>query len=205
MRATLSNGMYREVLVHSSTYFLWCKEDQKNISNFTRHYVVKEEGQTKQNKLLGGWISKRENVWADGLASRSQPEASRHLPHQPRSNAAQWLTGRARSGRRRWACTLRCKPRSCQSRILFPATEREREREHRWASFRGFASWATLPSSRTKDSLPPSKASAVLGPMLVINTLQRVGLVSISPNPHFLFLGSTVRAFVRKWFFNVPP
>lgn len=125
MRATLSNGMYREVLVHSSTYFLWCKEDQKNISNFTRHYVVKEEGQTKQNKLLGGWISKRENVWADGLASRSQPEASRHLPHQPRSNAAQWLTGRARSGRRRWACTLRCKPRSCQSRILFPATERE--------------------------------------------------------------------------------
>lgn len=117
--------MYREVLVHSSTYFLWCKEDQKNISNFTRHYVVKEEGQTKQNKLLGGWISKRENVWADGLASRSQPETSRHLPHQPRSNAAQWLTGRARSGRRRWACTLRCKPRSCQSRILFPATERE--------------------------------------------------------------------------------
>lgn len=125
MRATLSNGMYREVLVHSSTYFLWCKEDQKNIFNFTRHYVVKEEGQTKQNKLLGGWISKRENVWADGLASRSQPETSRHLPHQPRSNAAQWLTGRARSGRRRWACTLRCKPRSCQSRILFPATERE--------------------------------------------------------------------------------
>lgn len=202
MRATLSNGMYREVLVHSSTYFLWCKEDQKNISNFTRHYVVKEEGQTKQNKLLGGWISKRENVWADGLASRSQPEASRHLPHQPRSNAAQWLTGRARSGRRRWACTLRCKLRSCQSRILFPATERERAQMSLLPRLRLLGD---TPKQQDKGQLALSKASAVSGPMLVINTLRRVGLVSIPPDPHFLFLGSTVRAFVRKRFFNVPP
>ena len=99
-------------------------EKEEKIQN-----VFKEKGYTKRMSLVVVSYSNRAPFGADwpcrARPSRSEPVRLADTLHTRPSQkqAASPLTGRARSGPHRWACTLQYKLHSCQNQAQFPARE----------------------------------------------------------------------------------